>query len=338
MNSPNFERAFGDECKFQLLSSISFTRLLLAAFLLNVSSVEAETWTNFGVTGEVSLCVVNGSTSRVVTNITYPFTAEVLSTGWNIDVVFPQSEIEAGCDGASVYSVQKSSNSPDEHGLVSTGKYPLAEEWWITLPWLAYCSESYFNEKTNLPAPWLNATVFPLASIFSTSITRLESNPKVPDSMKFTMGGRKSAEEIRKLAWVNSSHLTEGEMKKLDLYQEGFVGGEYSINAVTNVAGMVLPLEFALKVYNLPPNSIYKVYRGKLTSVFANRRTTPVPEITKRMGVVDYRFKDTDHNVDSISYNILTPFHWMPENSPELKAKFDKQVEETRSLNAYKSH
>jgi hypothetical protein len=208
---------------------------------------------------------MNGTT--VMTNISYPFTAEVLPAGWNIAVDFPQGRMSVGSDGENVYSVQKFDNSPDEHRLVSSETYPWKQDYYITLPWVAYCSASYFNEKTNIPAPWLNASIFPEASVFSASIKWLESNPRLPESMTFRVAGKRTANDLKKLGWLAPRHFTADELKKLDWYPEGFVGAEYSINGVTNVAGLTLPLEFILKVYHRPPDTMFEVFAGKITTV-----------------------------------------------------------------------
>ena len=318
----------GAHTPFDLSSAaLCFGRVWLMLGILIGGSLQSrgEDAASFTVTGDISVSIM--MESRVVTNMTYPFSVAVFPTGWNIKTRFENgNHIEAGCDDTNVYSILSSEKA--DLGFVSEGTYPLNEGWFITLPWLAYCSSNYVDSTNFLPAPWLNAHDIPMASIFRMSGQKLEMNPRLPKSIIFRVTGKKTADDIKNRGWLASANFTEENLKPLEIFQEGFLGAEYTVNGTTNIAGLTVPVDFKLISHPVPPDTVTTIYHGHITSAFRTGATDPLPKIKRQMPVTDYRFRNSDAKVDFINYAIHSGQRWIfDKSSPALQARFHKAVE-----------
>ena len=284
----------------------------------------------FGVNG-VIVCNLLRSDGQVFTNYSYDFTARTETNGWNIKVVFGKDHyLCAGSDGTNVYTVLedpkgRKSTKSSMPGKIVNGSYPLNDDWYITVPWLALCSSSYLNEHgtANLPAPWVNARIDPTASAFVAEVRRT-GGEALPASIIFTCK-KKSADDLKSLGWLNSQHLQGNAFQILETFQEGFVGAEYAVKNSTNFDGIILPTEFELKCF-LPDksHSLYKVFHGTILQFFRPSRSTFLPEILGPVSVADFRLRDASAGIDFVNYS-LTNSDWITPNSSDVQAFFRKK-------------
>jgi hypothetical protein len=307
--------------------------------LLEISNPNNIQAAEYGVNGTISCTVFlpNGKvfTNQYLPDHPFPFTAIVRSNSWNIKVTFGEEYyLWVGCDGKNVYSIledPKARKTPQSSmpARISPGLYPLCEDWYITIPWLALCSSTYFDEfgTTNLPAPWLNARHEPTALIFGADVKRAEVESGLPTSIIFEVN-KKLKDNLEKSNWLDSQYLQATAMDKLNSFDDGFKGSEYTVKTSTNFDGIVLPLEFELKRYLPTQNSkdahLTSIFEGEVTQIFQPTNVSFLPEIKGRASAADFRYRDTSAEVDYVNYTLSNKV-WTVSNPSSLQAFYEEK-------------
>jgi hypothetical protein len=276
------------------------------------------------IRGEISMTFQTSRTTT--TNLAYPFSVRVCPAGWNIQVVFgADHDLSAGFDGTNVYSLL---NGPEakkfssSSGLVSEGGYPVNERWYITMPWLAYCSADLFKVGASVPAPWLDARNSPLASMCQASVTLTDQPPGLPDQIQFLVK-KKTPDELRKAGWLNSAYYSPDALKEADPYQDAYLVADYRVMSWTNWEGLAFPASFELRRYSPRQTNAVSVIRGKANAFFKSSQINPLPAIVKPVSVADFRFHSPGANVDYINYEIKSNGNWLTGKPTELQTRFD---------------
>jgi len=136
---------------------------------------------------------------------------------------------------------------------------------------------------------------------------------------------KKLKENIEASNWLNSQYLNEDIIKRLDYFQDGFVGGEYLVKNYTNLDGMRIPIDFELKCYLPDTNhSLYKIISGTASQVFHTSISYFQPEIKGSVTVADFRFRDTSSEIDFVNY-VLTNNNWAMPDPIGLESFFEKK-------------
>ena len=292
--------------------------------MIILSLVSSGRGQNYEVTGDLNERVLN-PIGVVFTNYHCSFSVSVDSEKWFIRSEYaPNYFVEYGSDGQMVCTVLYDPDQPDVElgrpGMVSSGTFPFSADPKNAVIWLALGSCTFFKQYTNdmVPVPWSNPLSQPDAFIYSCRRTFLVGG--LPSTLKWTVLNSllKSALKNEVLPANPSGFLIDA----LSHYKPGFEGGEYSVSATTNFAGLEIPLHFRLRRYDLG-GGVFEDYEGGVTGISRNSRSAFLPEVNGVVGVADHRFKDKQHGMDMIRYS-LTNAAWPAKGEGWLLPVYDE--------------
>lgn len=314
--------------------------LLVCCFMCFEGVLSRANAVNLGIQGIVSatLYAING---RAVTNFAHPFTVVVGSGGcWNVKADYGENYYRCtGSDGTKVCSilqVPQINSGKSVPAYIAPAGYPSEDDWPITLPWLCWCSKDYLDAHGNneLPAPWLNAHTEPVVLIVGSEITR-ESAGGLPSQIKFHTE-KALAKNSARVNWLNAGYKGEDNMIKAEVYPDGFEIADYVVSASTNYNGENVPLEFKLDVYKLKPNRfLYSSFVGTVSRFFTPSNASFLPELKTKANVADFRYRDTDSEVDYITYQ-LADCNWTSPEPAVLKSSFQAKQSQAKTMERYR--
>jgi hypothetical protein len=309
--------------------------LIVLAFLSLVCLGQAQV---FQATGEVEYWAYNANGSSYQ-NYHYDFTLSVSNNQWYIKTIWPDSFIaEHGCDGESVFGViydYSSGTNRVPPGDINSGTYPLLTDPYNRVLWLAFASSPYLDRMadSSMPAPWAGPLVDPYAYAYKTQLERSKVPPRRPMHLKF-VADRDLISSAPKN--TNLNNPSKDEIAALSSIPVGFLGGEYFAKTTTNFNGLEIPTEFEMIQYYVPIGLPAAKWSGHVSAITLASMESYLPEINRPVSIADYRFRNDEHSVRFINYN-LTNRNWPTEkdlNDPDLRqrflAKINQQVSEPK--------
>jgi len=210
---------------------------------------------------------------------------------------------------------------------IVNGACPFFAEATTRVVWFAYASSPYFLSTTNpLPALWSYGFRDPTSHALRMNVEFLNQRPRIPSKADFFFStaqvqGRKDIPFLSKglTRWEIEKSLKE--FKKFD----NQLGAEYKVLSTTNVANMVLPLEFLLEVFSPAENlSSTKIqsYHGVARRVTEESPESFLLRIDEPLVTTDYRFSDGPARLDGITYTITNNV-WPSTNDAALVKRFE---------------
>lgn len=267
---------------------------------------------------------------KTMTNWTYPFDFSVSGRTWKIKVVFAADNVlRVGSDGSNTFSLvgpPLQSDEPTTSAIITPGAYPIGENWYVSLPWLAFASDSWLDTAKNLPAAWLNPLNDPPASIVASVVNRFDSETRLPSSIRYNVK-KISMAEIQKLGWLKPSSFSPDRLRVNDYYPDGHLLANYEVVRRTNIDNSVIPTEFILTCYSLTASNVVdQVITGTVSSISQSTMTNPLPELTKKVGFIDFRFRDYVSGVDEIEYFNPDGIGWVQQEPKWAAAKLEQTI------------
>ena len=299
---------------------------------------------DFKVEAEVQITPYDANGEPQATR-TVPVTVWVKDQQWSIRA-YETIDIyqEYGCDGVDTIGVarfppeaDKPSNDP---AVIVKGLYPLgAHTMIVKFPWLVFASAHYLDSLTNnvMPVPWAIARQEPYAQIYKFVAERSKSAPFLLENVEFR-ASTQLAKHVAESDLMDLENLNvevrKNRLEMLSCYQEGFVGGRYQVLSKSDFGGMALPAIAELKTFTPDwKNSnggLFEVYKLTVKKVSRSDLESYLPQLSGRVSVVDYRFRDHKLKVDFIAYPITNGL-WTTRSEPRLMKTFEaKRKTETK--------
>ena len=275
-----------------------------------------------------------------------------IKSGWNeaigigsntFDTVFANSNIPAGAD-------------------VHYGFYPVFSTASITIPWLAFCSGTYFKDAPtpqHLPTPWRLALTESVSHIADAEVSFLDDITKLPRSVTFRTTSQRmkqaGSSDYLRFERLSETETIDRYINYARQYPPELVIGRYHVLATTNFYGSLLPQKGELRTY--VPRGLYKGLTGDATrsekkrapSTISRRETfmrasyavlltnllqrngdVSTALLPKRADVVDYRLQSRKWGVDHVLYSVADG-RWKVALDPQVEQLFDAKIAEPRS-------
>ncbi len=336
-------------------SRLFWTAFVCLAFFTGLSTSAS----GFKVTGKISMWKAKMTKRDGNTIVSDEL---ILGQEWGFETVTLQDQwLEAshlsngqvlmiGSDGGGVYNLLVDQKAAAEMklktypGSVFLGTYPVASSIYNTLPWLAFCSSSYFtmNSSSNsavMPAPWF-PPLTPLANIYRTTFTSLTNSQNLPQRVEF-YADETQMELVRNRKTNLWPVMEKRELDNFDRSIKHFkkikeAMAVYQVLSVTNNNGLSLPTGFSFEYYEFDSNAgepgFNKRLRwramGKIATIVPVNTINPYPHCLgaiTNIDVVDYRFRNPEKKVTCVRY-YATNSIWLDASSPYLKKRFDEAV------------
>jgi|YelNatPaOPRAMG01_1025707.scaffolds.fasta_scaffold06672_2 hypothetical protein len=303
----------------------------------------------------------NGQEDKEATQPPKTFTVWLSSNRW---CVKSDIELAFGQGSNTFYAVFANKEVPASAGVFA-GFYPAFSPPIVTVPWLAFCSGSYFREDPewqHLPLPWRLALVDPDAHRCKAEVSFLDQISRLPRRVTF----RTTEQRLKSVA--QSRYLRVGKLPRNDeilrqqdytrLYPTGMVCGRYQVTIATNLFGMTLPWEAELEVYaqrgvfggrlsgqqvtSLPPSRILQPkpvrtetfvrVRSMLRLSNAMQRSGEVPLtlLPAHAGVADSRLQSRELGVDHVRYWVRGHDQWKLAPDAQLTNLFVAALKQAR--------
>lgn len=316
--------------------------------------------TGFKVTGELSFWK-STTTNTYELHETCRFEASVLGSSWQQTTRLNSGQcITHGSDGRDVYWLlldpagKQKQNLTAYPGNVFNGCYPVqSASVWNTLPWLAYCSESYFTQQASniiddsllLPAPWQQASGLVLAHIYRATVCWLSDYPKLPARVAYRPDPL-AMEAIRNGIFRTTSVPDKSERDRAILQLASYYSrvkepeAVYTVTSFTNWHGLVLPLEFSLDRFFFPKSTNltrrpFGSTRGRITHLEEIATLDPYPRLDgdlTHIRVADYRFFNPAENVGFIAYTATNSAWVTNESDPFLRRLYEGEKSRSRAF------
>lgn len=260
------------------------------------------------------------------------------------------------CDGTNVYAVLLVPDEPKVPATIVPGWYPLQQSYQTTIPWLAFCSARFLEDKdrvVSMPAPWGLAMMDVSTHAYTASVSCFADPPGLPRAARFVTTPKSLARAARSNALrVEGVSAGELERRRLDLEKRlgrNQLGGEYMVRGTTNYNGLTIPTDFELRHFAVrpvasksrsrPPDNassrgqtgsshtyLAALYLGHISRVCKPTTTDYLPHMTNYCDVVDHRFSDRRRHIDYIGYTITNGV-WLPTNNAWLCDLFKAKQE-----------
>ncbi len=306
--------------RFRLIATVKVLIISVFLFVGHLSYAQ-----EFEATGKVDYAAYNNNGS-IGQHLHYDFTVAVSNNQWFIKAIWPKSySAEHGCNGKSVFGIiydpsLTPTNVPTP-GNINSGTYPLLMDPYNRVLWLAFASSYYIDTVTNnfMPAPWTDPFNNPRAYAYKVQIERFRKPPKLPAELTFIADkGLLSTAATN----VNLDNPFKEDIASLSEIPVGFVGGKFLTTGTTNYNGLEVPVKFEMMQYAPDGFPVVAKWSGRVTKLSPLKKESFLPKIPERgISVADYRFRDKEHNVRYINYN-LTNGNWLAENDPALRHQF----------------
>lgn len=298
---------------------------------------------------------------NVMTNLpSTPFsscTFEVTTVGekWQMRILYASTgqEIIYGGDGTNLFWVFKDDQAVKQHGVTSYagnvfhGTYPVQSSTIFTsLPWLAYCSRTFFSTNTqngqaHMPAPWLSAYSDPVSQVYAVKYIASNQSNALPSFLSFTPSAEKIDVLIANGYKIDGNELPVSERDKLAIKLESYYRkitepeATFEVLKWTSKAGFIVPQEFQFTGYVFAQNKSGEFKRevggkttGRALDIEEISAVDPMPKITDGtldvISVADYRFANNSNKLGFLSYPITNSI-WLPMDDPFLLALLDKE-------------
>ncbi|HEV2391382.1 MAG TPA: hypothetical protein VG146_03365 [Verrucomicrobiae bacterium] len=260
---------------------------------------------------------------------------------WQIRGYFANSNFTvSGCDGTNIYTILYDMEKAEawsqrpRPSWITPGLYPLDVSWQTAIPWLAFASTPYLDQRTNdtLPGCWglprNEADMWTCGSEVKRSI----EPPFLPLEVNYIVDPG-----CQKRAVTNNNLLSAVPNKAIETaifqYPPGFAYGEYKVKRTTNWNGLVLPSEFEVRRYypRYTPRAVYLgpalvvLFEGKTRTVTRASEEEVVPKSDRPISIADFRFSKRDVGVDFIGY-VSTDGSWPSQSDKRLADLFRAKV------------
>lgn len=309
------------------------------------------------VTGHITARSLRPS-GDVITNQVWRYEVSMTRSNWVLRSIYdPQSDwySELFGHGTNIFNALSDPRADEDWplpGTVVPVPYPSHDSYYITVPWLAFCSFLFFANGNSLalPLPDMQASVRVDAHLSRARVSFLDTSFRLPQAIAFVADNER-AKQAADSDYLRTESLSEDE--KLSRFQryvgripDGTVIGEYEVEAVTNLhGGMAVPLRFQLTRYGFSPDitnpqavTTYPslMFEGHVETLQVVNGNLSQPLLPKAVSVADYRLRSPNDGVDFVQYSI-TNGQWLTEISDSMRDLLSIKVNEARRLRRIES-
>ena len=300
-----------------VVSILAFVMRLSVGFVVwaSIGSLPLCAAQGFTAAGTVTMqgFLANGQPAGNPT--TWEFRAFVDAHKWQIETKYGPGHIERfSCDGTNVYSYLTHPSTPDGGylpGRVVPGTYPHGATIHPILPWLAFASKATLGDsRFVLPLPWRNSVADRAAFIARADIVYSPAYGQLPATISWSVDHAVTTNQqvtaaildpiSARIRGVTAEMLAQG-------WGQGELLGVFRVLSTRAVGQSIVPEVFELIEFHRRNGTNEQVtalrLSGKVSSLEAVAvETDPIPAISNRLSVVDYRFRN-DH-VSAAKYTI----------------------------------
>ena len=300
--------------------------LLGVAFCLIPAAGRAQL--HFEIKGRIETATYNPGDTSGAKKGSFSFVSIVGTNVWRIENDFAVgAEVKCYFDGTNVYdSMHPTSPPPDavarrvaglgfaiapfavaQSNLTITvattpGGHPLGNVG-VNLPWLAFCSGTYLKRSGRIvPLPVATLRHSPGAFGYSDLTETFQDGLGLPRKMKLLTSRALYHQSVEDF---NREQFYDGPTADPPAVPDGLLKFHYEVAESTNVLGWNFPLRFEYRQYEIVGvgNPILRYAgEGTVTSIRSSAAPVGLFDPAMRQTVVDYRFRDTNRAVRSISY------------------------------------
>ena len=292
--------------------------------------------------------------AAVLATNTFLFSLARDDTAWRIEILHPNAYREV-CMGTSSnvfwvgYEPSKGSNQLAP-AKVFPGGYPAVATVAVSVPWLAFCSGSYFgctNSAIPLPLPWAIASEEAVAHLCLASVMEVLPGSDLPQHLLYQPTDARMHEASRNtnlvLEGVSPSDLFERRIDFRSRYQSSMVLGEYRVTQSVARMAATYPMRFELNRFaprsltnwhsgpSLDTNTFrLESYEGFVTSLVREDDDVALTPPVASLSVIDYRMQNRALGVDHVAYRI-DDGQWKMSADAHVQALFDDRVRDAKA-------
>ena len=181
-----------------------------------------------------------------------------------------------------------------------------------------------------IPAIWADPITDWEAMIYDSQVMRRDGGEGPVEGLEFVVSDeRRNAATDSRVRGIEASFSLQKSRKRVDRFEDGWIGGRYRVTEFAAHRGLVVPLSFEFIRFTVT-GQILEKFVGEVRKLEDCLRTDFVPEIPAvGISVQDVRFKN--EQLDYILYNV-TGNRWPAVDDTTLLATYSNRLASPRQI------